>query len=246
MLEVAQARMEEINPLLAKYSPRRALELLRLQLVSYMRGDFPFDRKRLLTESLRDWWAHLSAYEDARVLAALAIKIFSSMPISIVNNSARCITEWLNTNRHGDEEVPKGVPDYLAIRTYLSVDQEDKRTKCLDLNWKDIQNATVNKEEAIELTDRQFKSADTIDDMDLSEWQRYQPPAERLNHRGDVFDLAAAFNLSHFKDVLSDTSSLDGGIQRRERSQRSETGLHVDKTDCDALFPGDEEWAVWA
>ncbi|KAF6756529.1 ribonuclease H-like domain-containing protein [Ephemerocybe angulata] len=121
-VDKAKENMKEVNPYLASYTPREALELLKTQLPAYERGDPPFNRKREDDESLRDWWFSLRRFPEAKVLAALAIKIFSTTPTSIVDERAMSIIKWINTTRRNRQLVGT-VDDHLAIHTFVNMDK---------------------------------------------------------------------------------------------------------------------------
>ena len=55
-----------------------ALEALKGQFKAYSAGDSPFDRKRRLRESPREWWERLLTHDDAAVLA-VSRSLFDSM-----------------------------------------------------------------------------------------------------------------------------------------------------------------------
>ncbi|KAI9510814.1 hypothetical protein F5148DRAFT_1274586 [Russula earlei] len=87
-VEEARRVMEDINPHLAKRNPREALHALKAQFRAYLAGVEPFNRKCGRNESVRDYWSWLLDNEDSDVLAALAVKIFSAMPVSMVDERA--------------------------------------------------------------------------------------------------------------------------------------------------------------
>lgn len=68
-VEEAQNAMQEVNPHLAKRSPRDAVSALKKQFQDYLDGREPFNRKRSRRESLREYWCRLLNDEDSDVLA---------------------------------------------------------------------------------------------------------------------------------------------------------------------------------
>jgi hypothetical protein len=57
--------MKEINPHLARFSPRDALTMLHEQLKAYAKSYSPFNQKKKENESLRDWWSRLVKFDKA-------------------------------------------------------------------------------------------------------------------------------------------------------------------------------------
>jgi hypothetical protein len=119
-VEEAKRAMEDINPHLAKQNPREGLHALKTQFRAYLAGVKPFNRKRGQNESLHDYWSWLLNDEESDVLAvcynlsckcdkqdthhirfckALAVKIFSAMPVSMVDERAMSVVTWLNSPR---------------------------------------------------------------------------------------------------------------------------------------------------
>jgi hypothetical protein len=94
--------MQEVNPHLELYTPKAEIAALKKKFNAYIKVIEPFNRKRGRNESLREYWNRLLKDEDSDVLEvgyqlilvtliftsliqALAFKIFSSMPVSMVD-----------------------------------------------------------------------------------------------------------------------------------------------------------------
>jgi len=88
-------------------------------------GAEPFDHKCGRDEFLHDYWCHLLDNEESDVLAvsdnqfmhargtyddclckALAVKIFSTVPISMVDERVMLVVTWLNSLRWKWQQVP--------------------------------------------------------------------------------------------------------------------------------------------
>ncbi|KAI9439375.1 hypothetical protein F5148DRAFT_1352744 [Russula earlei] len=115
--------MEDINPHLAKRNPREALHALKAQFRAYLAGVEPFNCKCGRNESVRDYWSRLLDNEDSDVLAALAVKIFSAMPVSMVDERAMSVVTWLNSPRWKRQKVPT-IANQLIIRGFNQLDRE--------------------------------------------------------------------------------------------------------------------------
>ncbi|KIJ07798.1 hypothetical protein PAXINDRAFT_89809 [Paxillus involutus ATCC 200175] len=106
------------NPMLAKYHPMDALDTLKDQLKAYAKGAEPFNRRlRPKTESTADWWAAVQQDEDGGVLGALALKIFSAVPISMADERTMSTITWLNSPRRSAQGVGT-LQDHIKIRQW--------------------------------------------------------------------------------------------------------------------------------
>ncbi|KAJ3007647.1 hypothetical protein NUW54_g3469 [Trametes sanguinea] len=77
--------MEKRNPLLAPFHPVDAYERLRRELYAYADSESPFKRPLHGGETVLQWWTKVQKDVDAKVLGALAIKIFSAVPHSMAD-----------------------------------------------------------------------------------------------------------------------------------------------------------------
>ncbi|KAF8838962.1 hypothetical protein BDN67DRAFT_906426, partial [Paxillus ammoniavirescens] len=106
------------NPMLANYHPMDALDTLKDQLKAYAKGAEPFNRRlQPKTESTADWWAAVQQDEDGEVLGALALKIFSAVPISMANKHTMLTITWLNSPRRSTQGVGT-LQDHIKIRQW--------------------------------------------------------------------------------------------------------------------------------
>jgi hypothetical protein len=68
-VEEATKAMQDVNPHLAKRSPRAAMVATREQFKAYIDGKEPFNRKRSRKKSLREYWSRFLNDDDSDVLA---------------------------------------------------------------------------------------------------------------------------------------------------------------------------------
>lgn len=71
---------------------------------------------------------------------ALAIKIFSAVPISMVEECAMSTVKWMNTARRNRQNIST-VSDQLIIRNFQTLDSDNGRPKPpkpVTVNWRDI------------------------------------------------------------------------------------------------------------
>jgi len=85
------------NPRLAGLTPREALWSLKLELKEHRKGTDPFNRKIRKHESIQDWWIAVQKDENAQVLGALAIKLYSVVPVSMADERTVSMITWLNS-----------------------------------------------------------------------------------------------------------------------------------------------------
>jgi hypothetical protein len=134
-IEEAQRAMMSVNPHLATRLPSEALATLKQQFSAYMAGDSPFNRVRRVYQSQREWWEPLLKDKDSDVLAvcflsivnslangvqSLAVKIFSAVPTSIVDERAMSVVTWLNSPKRNRQNVDT-VSNHLAIRNFAQL-----------------------------------------------------------------------------------------------------------------------------
>ncbi|KIJ59093.1 hypothetical protein HYDPIDRAFT_162797 [Hydnomerulius pinastri MD-312] len=132
------------NPMLAKYHPMDALGALKDQLKAYAKGVEPFNRRlRPKTESTADWWAAVQQDEDGEVLGALAVKIFSAVPISMADERTMSTITWLNSPRRSSQGVGT-LQDHIKIRQWHRYKPEKQKTPFKPVvHWRDME-ATIS------------------------------------------------------------------------------------------------------
>lgn len=67
--EEAAKSMQDVNPHLARRTPRDAIFALKQQFGNYIDGKEPFNCARVRTESLRQYWVRFLDEPDSDVLA---------------------------------------------------------------------------------------------------------------------------------------------------------------------------------
>ncbi|KAF8833058.1 hypothetical protein BDN67DRAFT_1017999 [Paxillus ammoniavirescens] len=135
------------NPMLAKYHPMDALDTLKDQLKAYAKGAEPFNRRlRPKTESTTDWWVAVEQDEDGEVLGALALKIFSAVPISMANEHTMSTITWLNSPRRSTQGVGT-LRDHINIHQWHHYKPEALQKQStpykLVVHWRDME-ATIS------------------------------------------------------------------------------------------------------
>ncbi|KAI0356376.1 hypothetical protein OH77DRAFT_1401645 [Trametes cingulata] len=109
--------MELRNPLLASIPPVVAYERLKSELEAYAKPSAPFIKTLKPDQTVLGWWRKTQLDEDAHVLGALAIKIFSAVPNSMADERMMSIVTWLNSARRSGQHV-QTVSDHVGIRQY--------------------------------------------------------------------------------------------------------------------------------
>ncbi|KAI8990589.1 ribonuclease H-like domain-containing protein [Trametes punicea] len=100
-----QELMNTRNPLLAPFGPLDAYERLRKELYAYADQESPFSRVLKPEQTVLQWWRKVQRDEDAQVLGALAIKIFSVVPHSMADERLMSVITWLNGPRRAAQQV---------------------------------------------------------------------------------------------------------------------------------------------
>ncbi|KIY52238.1 hypothetical protein FISHEDRAFT_56000 [Fistulina hepatica ATCC 64428] len=123
----AKQAMKRRNPLLAHRTPDEALSALRTQFSAYMDKASPFRQDQHPSEtSLEYWHRHLRQdSDDADVLGALAIKIFSATPTSISDERVMSEVKIVNTDRQNRQSVST-INNRCLIRSAERLGQEKK------------------------------------------------------------------------------------------------------------------------
>jgi len=121
--KAAAKLMQERNPRLAGLTPREALESLKVELKEYRKGADPFNRKIRKHENIREWWLAVQKDENARVLGvtmlfsnsfisftyphdqALAIKLYSVVPVSMADERTVSTITWLNSPTRSRQDI---------------------------------------------------------------------------------------------------------------------------------------------
>ncbi|CAK5276411.1 unnamed protein product [Mycena citricolor] len=144
-IKEAKELMREINPYLAELTLVQALATLKVQIQWYLDGDEPFNCKKERSNMVRDWWMPLLTCKDARVLAFLAMKIFSANPTSMPNERAMSTVTWLNSK----------------FRNWQKVGTKRSK-KPVTINWQDI-CATAHMKQANDSLDEEPNAGPNLD-----------------------------------------------------------------------------------
>ncbi|KAF8879442.1 hypothetical protein CPB84DRAFT_1852114 [Gymnopilus junonius] len=225
--------MEEVNPHLAKRSPRDAVSALKKQFQNYLDGMEPFNRKRSRRESLREYWCRLLNDEDSDVLAALAVKVFSAMPVSMVDERAMSVVTWLNSPGMDEKRAPRK-PVTVNWRDIRKTIQQEPKT----LSAKPVSDTSIEDSDSEDNDSKLNSPADPVEDP-LKWLDDGLPDLSGFDNRN--FDLALQYDIRRYVDILADSAS---ETQERMESQIKSTSESRDVA-ASVLVPAAEEWTTW-
>ncbi|KAJ6523656.1 hypothetical protein DFH09DRAFT_1250899 [Mycena vulgaris] len=224
-VEEAKAAMMDINPFIAHCAPADALFALCSQLKDFLNGDAPFARKKKPKESSRDWWLKLLDREDADILAALAVKIFSANPVSMPNErgmSTEAPSKPVTINWCDIRETIHGKPKANKNKTNTRSDSDSES------------DAPA------------LKPHEPVREQDGLSWLNDGLPDLRTassNH----FDLAAEFDIERYLHILVD--NIEGPAEVQAASSEKEitrgTVQGSSKVLADSVAPKADEWSSW-
>ncbi|ESK81678.1 hypothetical protein Moror_15860 [Moniliophthora roreri MCA 2997] len=127
------------NPELASCTPKEAKEVLKVQLDGFLHSRALFNKSLESTQTLRDWWMNIGcqAQKDGNVLAALAVKLYSVCPTSMVDEQQMSVISWLNSPKGNGQWV--ATIQNLAIIHSVHMLQTKSQQKCpMTVSWCDI------------------------------------------------------------------------------------------------------------
>ncbi|CAK5269492.1 unnamed protein product [Mycena citricolor] len=259
-IKEAKESMRKINPYLAELTPVQALAALEVQIQRYLDGDEPFDRKKKRSDMVRDWWMPLLAHKDARVLAFLAVKIFSANPTSMPDERAMSTVTWLNSKFRNRQKVGT-LSNHLVVRSFHRMGVEKRSKKPVTINWRDIR-ATAHMKQADDSLDEEPNAGPnsdlTSETMDgIVEAEHPDDPLSWLDDglpdlrtsAVDYFELQVDFDITHYIHILSDSAPSNSltltGTDKEEAVDEDED---LDQMDVDAgdAMPAKGLWSVWA
>ncbi|KXN85363.1 hypothetical protein AN958_01409 [Leucoagaricus sp. SymC.cos] len=270
----AQAAMAKNNPNLAPYTPVEASKTLKSQFRAYVDGKEPFNRRRRKNENLRMYWQRFldAKEEDARILAivnqqALAVKVCSVMPVSMVDERAMSIVKWINTSRKGQQGVGT-VSNHLIIRNWAQIEYtpDARHLNPTTVKWRDIKvtirgcsgsrhtigevgsgngspRDTAADSEAATMDDRE----NVLEMMDNVQDVLTAGIAQEVNSTDDsVFELDQSFATARYLDILSDTPATEPE-KDVEAALNKANGPAIPTTASAAAFSMQEdEWMSWS
>ncbi|EED78338.1 predicted protein [Postia placenta Mad-698-R] len=118
-------RMQLRNPRLANLTPGAALNALKSELKAYAKKRNPFF-----------WWVKMQQDDDAHILGALAIKLYSVVPNSMADERTMSMITWLNSACRSKQDV-RTLQDYIKIRQWYRWDPQSTK-KALTVSWHDM------------------------------------------------------------------------------------------------------------
>ncbi|KJA16151.1 hypothetical protein HYPSUDRAFT_71581 [Hypholoma sublateritium FD-334 SS-4] len=224
-VEEAQKGMKTANPRLAGRTPREAITALKTQFQAYVDGVEPFTRKRSSRESLREYWKHFLNDDESDVLAALAIKIFSVTPVSMVDERAM--------------SVPKP-------RKPVTVNWRDIR-KTIDSPGNQATGSgkgpAVTDEEQSEDNEEHLDAPEDPMNDPLSWLDEGLPDLSSSNHRH--FDLALQFEVGRYASLLADSVSDGERVRQTAKSHQKNSEKGQKNASAAVMAPSDSDWATW-
>ncbi|KAJ7712808.1 ribonuclease H-like domain-containing protein [Mycena metata] len=250
-VEEGKKAMFEINPDIAHRTPTEALSALRLQLKNFLDGAEPFDRKRKPDEIPREWWRKLLDRDDADILAALAVKIFSSNPVSMPDERAMSTIGWMTPKVRNRKDVSTA-SNHMAIRGFNRMDAAKQApSKPVTVNWRDIRSTIHGQPSDGALNDQSAEETPALTPMDPAndglDWLNDGLPDLR-SASNSSFDLATEFDIEKYLHILADSigaTEVPGFDWGTEPSPQSAKSLNL-KAAADTMAPKDDEWGHWS
>ncbi|KAJ6607061.1 ribonuclease H-like domain-containing protein [Mycena sp. CBHHK59/15] len=95
---------EPVHPVIQDLGPAETVKEFRRQLESFWRNEWPFNQAISDGNSLA-WWKSLEQHPQARVLAILAIKIFSMLVNSMPDERTNSHLTWFNSPLRGNQKA---------------------------------------------------------------------------------------------------------------------------------------------
>uniref|UniRef100_A0A0W0F9T0 HAT C-terminal dimerisation domain-containing protein n=1 Tax=Moniliophthora roreri TaxID=221103 RepID=A0A0W0F9T0_MONRR len=235
------------NPELASCTPKEAKEVLKVQLDGFLHSRALFNKSLESTQTLRDWWMNIGcqAQKDGNVLAALAVKLYSVCPTSMVDEQQMSVISWLNSPKGNGQWV--ATIQNLAIIHSVHMLQTKSQQKCpMTVSWCDIKevigwHATTATPAAkvIDITsdDSGTNSEDEdgedndvdllIEDSDKSamdnmKWvdELAQPAPSTAN--GSSFDVEEDMDLAGFHYILADEHPKEPSVEGKSTEKRKD------------------------
>ncbi|OJA15131.1 hypothetical protein AZE42_12680, partial [Rhizopogon vesiculosus] len=263
--------MNRRNPALAHLTPAEALTRLQSQLKAYFRCEDPFNRKVRSNETPRDYWRAILKTRDklADVLPVIAVKLFSSVPISMADERTMSTITWLNSPRRANQDIGT-LQDHIKIRQWHRYKPETAIPPQKPLvTWRDMNATILGKRTASEISEdlplpgrrppqpRQFDLQP--DDADVTGSYKPDDGVEWLNEKagfpkefeandGTRFLLAGAnehieLRSPHLRDLLDETPRRNTNLHVRA-SRVAATDVGAISSSSNAL-PDAKAWEEW-
>ncbi|OAX43104.1 hypothetical protein K503DRAFT_234294 [Rhizopogon vinicolor AM-OR11-026] len=210
--------MKEGNPRLAGLTPREALKSLKLELKEYHKGTDPSNRKIRKHENIRDWWiAAVQKDENAQVLGALAIKLYSVVPVSMADERTVSTITWLNSPTRSRQDIAT-LKETIQIRQWHRWKTDSTAPKVApSVKWRDMYATILGKQpEALTVVPPPVRppTGDTIDsgmddDTDDGKWLADGDVTDHValdEVKGNEFEVGDHIDISSMflLDILSD------------------------------------------
>ncbi|KAG1748346.1 ribonuclease H-like domain-containing protein [Suillus paluster] len=261
--QAAAKLMKERNPRLAGLTPQEALQALKVELKEYRKGADPFNCKIRKHENVRDWWLAVQKDENARVLGALAIKLYSVVPVSMADERTVSTIMWLNSPTRSRQDIST-LKEHIQIRQWHCWQADPVApTVTPSVKWRDMYATIHGKPETPPVVPPPARLPTMKTDIILSLTNEHQGRCSDLDaeagdwlDNGDIadhvglagvksteFDVGKDIDLSstYLLDILSDHAVQPtvawGGL--------STPKVMADQATTSSLTPMDDEWEKW-
>lgn len=146
------------NPVLRGMTEHQVSDGFKNQFRAYAQRQFPFDIPLGSNQSTLEWWKVFQEHPHARIVAFIAVKLFSIVPSSMVDERTMSTFTWLNSPRR-NRQLVSNIVDMTLIR-------ENYRQKDPQLKNKPRSQIVTN---FYELTARDQKDCDSDTESDDTE-----------------------------------------------------------------------------
>ncbi|KAG2132129.1 uncharacterized protein EDB93DRAFT_1340200 [Suillus bovinus] len=250
--------MKERNPHFTGLTPQEALQALKVKLKEYHKGADPFNRKICKHENVRDWWLAVQKDENARVLGALAIKLYSVVPVLMADKRTVSTITWLKSPTRSRQDIST-LKEHIQIHQWhrWQADMSKEPTVAPSVKWRDMYATIHGKHETppvvppptrppivtvdiiSSLTNEHQGRCSDLDDED-GDWRDSMDYVCLAGMKSTEFNVGKDIDISstYLLNILSDhpvqpTAACGGPSTPKVMATTS------------SLTPMDDEWAEW-
>ncbi|PBK92255.1 hypothetical protein ARMGADRAFT_1031146 [Armillaria gallica] len=168
----------------------------------------PFNRKKKIEQSACDWWLQLlkTDYEDVSILGALAIKVLSAMPVSMVEEHSVSFTTWIN-GAHRNRQNINMVSNHLTIHQFKQIHSNAVKAepKPPSIKWRDM-HMTIHQQLQAKKSNSNTKNGKMMTSSTVL--------TNQVESR--FFDVKGKFDITspQLLDILGDIGSSSSNIER--------------------------------
>ncbi|KAF9442029.1 hypothetical protein P691DRAFT_849910 [Macrolepiota fuliginosa MF-IS2] len=240
-----KAAMEKINPYLAQYMPKEAITSFKSQFDAYVAGEAPFNHQCQKNDTLWMFWQQYldAGQEDAQ---AVAMKICSVIPISMVDKWAMSIIKWVNNFCKGWQEVVT-VSNHLTVQNWTRINHQRARVTPAEETEQKESDGDDSGEGSEPVSERGGckEMLEMLDHLrDLGDSEHPIPGPNMPGKGGHGFVLDPNFASSQYLDILADTPQVVlVEDDDNDREVRHTSVLH--DANAAAYSIQDDEWTQW-